>query len=548
MRFKIAILAAAVCAFSVSAEIPDGYYSSCTGKSKGALKSQLYTIVKDHTPIPYGNGMDQTWGAYFKTDVHPGGYWWDMYTTNEVPVVEGEAPDNNVMNKEHSFPKSWWGGNNNDAYKDLMHLYPVNSVANSTRNNWPYGEVAVPKKISNKCTNPRFKHGTPVSGQGGGSETVFEPDDEFKGDLARTYFYMVTCYQNLTWQDKGTYTAAQGTYPTLQPWAIDMLLRWHREDPVSDKELNRNEAVYEIQGNRNPFIDHPEMAEYIWGDKMDEAWNGSGSEPDPDPDKATLTSPVTGDWYHFTGVHPSETLVMEIPVLGAGFTRNLTARIGGEKASLFSIMVGGTPLEAVSISAADVTSADGYVLKVRYAPAAATPADAFDFATLTLSGADLVEPVEVNLQGFCTEAVTLPPVVTLPPEDVTDTGYTMRWMPLAMTVDGYTVTRKVYDGEVLRDTFSYEVDGESTSLAITDRDPSLREAVSVTATLDGVESPAGNEIIIEAYAALGSIEAAGSEEIRFFDVNGTELPGRPDAPGVYVARTATSTAKTVIIK
>ncbi len=95
------------------------------------------------------------------------------------------------------------------------------------------------------------------------AKLVFEPADEYKGDFARTYFYVVTAYQNLSW--KYTYMVADGDYPSLQPWAIEMLLKWHRDDPVSEKELKRNEVVYSIQTNRNPFIDYPELAEYIWG-------------------------------------------------------------------------------------------------------------------------------------------------------------------------------------------------------------------------------------------------------------------------------------------
>lgn len=549
MRYTILLCAASLWGAMACAEVPAGYYDACEGKSKAALKSQLYTIVKDHTPISYGNGNNQTWGCFFDTDVHPDGYWWDIYTTNRVPVGNG-APDNNTMNKEHTFPKSWWGGNNNDAYKDIMHLMPTNSVANSTRSNWPYAEVRSEQSISSKCLNPRFKHGTPVSGQGGGCDHVFEPDDEFKGDLARTYFYMVTCYQNLSWQGNGTYTAAQGSYPTLQPWAIEMLLRWHRQDPVSQKEKDRNEAVYKHQHNRNPFIDHPEMAEHIWGDKMDVAWTASGTpDPDPDPDpQASLTSPIPGDWYKFTGVQPGQTMVMEIPLLGKGFTHNLTARIAGDAASLYRLQIGTLSLEAVSVSASDVESQEGYTLKVAYSPVEVTPGDGFDLATLTITCPDLETPVSVNLQGRCEAPLRLEPVTVLPVEDLTETGYTLRWLPLAVQPDTYTVTRKVYgtDGTP-DDTFTYEVGGDVTSLEVTDRDPARSEALSVTASLNGVDSPAGNEVLIQT-SGVADIEIDGSADVRYFDASGFELPSRPQVPGVYVVRVGGHTSKTVIIK
>ena len=165
------------------------------------------------------------------------------------------------MNREHSLPKSWWGGDENAAYTDLNHLYPSDRDANMKKSNYPLGEVGT-ATYDNGVT----KVGYPIAGQGGGSSRVFEPDDEYKGDFARTYFYMATCYQDFFW--KYTYMMLNGEYPSMAQWAIDMLLEWHRADPVSKKELDRNEEVYRIQHNRNPFIDMPDLVEFIWGDKV----------------------------------------------------------------------------------------------------------------------------------------------------------------------------------------------------------------------------------------------------------------------------------------
>ena len=114
MKSTILLCAASLWAAMACADAPKGYYDACEGKTKAALKSQLYTIVKDHTAISYGNGSHETWGCFYDTDVHPDGYWWDIYTTNKVKV-SGGTPDNNTMNKEHTFPKSWVGGTKNDA-------------------------------------------------------------------------------------------------------------------------------------------------------------------------------------------------------------------------------------------------------------------------------------------------------------------------------------------------------------------------------------------------------------------------------------------------
>lgn len=548
-RYPILLCFAALGIVCGLAQAPDGYYKSAEGKSQSALKSQLYTIVKDHTPITYGNGLNQTWGAFYSTDVHPDGYWWDIYTTNQVKVGDS-APDNNTMNKEHSFPKSWWGGGNNDAYKDIVHLMPVNSVANSTRSNWPYAEVGSSKSISSKCTNPRFKYGSPKPGQGGGCETVFEPDDEFKGDLARTYFYMVTCYQNLTWQGNGTYTAQNGIYPTLQPWAIEMLLRWHRNDPVSQKELDRNEGVYKEQGNRNPFIDHPELAEHIWGDKMDEPWHATqqGIDPPVPVTGSELTSPIAEDVYDFGQVMLGQTAEMYIPVLGTELAHSITAKLEGEDPA-YSLCIGNSHLEAVSISAPDVCSPEGYQLKVQYKPRAVTPDRGFDYADITFSGADLEEDLTIHLRGKCIEGTAPAAVTVLPVEDADGASYTLRWIPCAGEVEGYTVTRKVYatPTDTEPDTYTYETSAEDTSLAITDRDPSTLEVLSVKAHKDGLESPMGNEVRVEPASGIDSAADTPQAGTLYFDVTGMRLPAFPATPGIYIIKTSNST-KTVSIR
>lgn len=102
---------------------------------------------------------------------------------------------------------------------------------------------------------------------------VFEPKDEYKGDFARAYFYMATCYgDELTWRldnkDVGSkYAMRNDSYLEFRDWEIEVLITWHRQDPVSEKETKRMDAVSDFQHNRNPFIDYPDLAEYIWGNK-----------------------------------------------------------------------------------------------------------------------------------------------------------------------------------------------------------------------------------------------------------------------------------------
>ena len=164
---------------------------------------------------------------------------------------------------EHMLPKSWWGGDVNPAYCDLYHLVPGDYSANRSKSNHAPG---IPGDTT--FWNGSFATG---SGEAYGLQKVFCPADEYKGDFARAYFYIATCYgDTLKWVESGEPGMAMtnDSWQEFRPWLRDLLLQWHRSDPVSQKELDRAVQVNKIQGNRNPFIDYPELVEYIWGDKQ----------------------------------------------------------------------------------------------------------------------------------------------------------------------------------------------------------------------------------------------------------------------------------------
>ena len=249
-------------------EMPVGYYDAIDGKQDSVLKSTLGQIIRPHTAIPYGSGADKTWGVFYYSDQDEEGYCMDMYCdkwkkfTSVGAVVSG-------CNIEHSFAKSWWGGSKNDAYKDCYHLNPSNTTANSSRSNYPLG---VPTKdLKDQSVTGSLKVGKAT--YEGETFWVFEPKDEYKGDFARAYFYMATCYgDELTWRldnkDVGSkYAMRNDSYLEFRDWEIEVLITWHRQDPVSEKETKRMDAVSDFQHNRNPFIDYPDLAEYIWGNK-----------------------------------------------------------------------------------------------------------------------------------------------------------------------------------------------------------------------------------------------------------------------------------------
>jgi len=316
-RTYITLLLAAV-AMCTFADAPNGsgtYYQAANGKKGSALKTALRDIVQTNTELDY----DYLWTAFRTTDKRSDGKVWDMYSnitnfTFGTDQAGNYQKEGDVYNREHSFPKSWFGGEIKPMYTDLHHMYPTDGYVNNRRDNFPFGEVSSPTYSS---ANGFSKLGPcSVNGYTG---TVFEPNNEYKGDFARTYFYMVTCYEEklADWYSKNSESRAtiDGTkYPAFQTWQLNMLLKWAKNDPVSEKEINRNNAVYGIQNNRNPFIDYPGLEQYIWGSKKTDAfsydnyvqptiwsteYNSSGSGGD-DPGPSGLVTDVID--LAFTGV------------------------------------------------------------------------------------------------------------------------------------------------------------------------------------------------------------------------------------------------------
>ena len=235
-------------------------------------------------------GYDGLWNVNKQSDIRPDGTLWDIYTTKAWPSNFTKCGNyksiGDCVNREHSMPKSVWSGGKSAQYSDAFHLYPTDGKVNGQRSSYPYGECANGTRLANNGSVQALgKLGT--STFSGYSGKVFEPDDQYKGDLARSYFYMATCYNNLI----GSWTQGEmgnmmggNNYPVFKTWAVNLLLKWARQDEVSQKEIDRNEAIYSFQKNRNPFIDHPELAEYIWGDKKGLAFDvNTAVTPSGDP-------------------------------------------------------------------------------------------------------------------------------------------------------------------------------------------------------------------------------------------------------------------------
>jgi uncharacterized repeat protein (TIGR02543 family) len=239
---------------SLSAQIPNGYYNNANGKTGDELKTALHDIIKGHHVVSYGGLLN----AFAYTDCKPNGKIWDIYSDYEYSLNTGLCgefeQEGECWNREHTWPQSWF--NESTAPRsDLFHVYPTDGFVNQQRSNYPYGEV----------NNPTYTSGNGSKlgpcATAGYSGKVFEPVDEYKGDIARSYFYMSVRYAG---EDDDWGTSGMTNKAEIKPWAMTMLLRWSDEDPVSQKEIDRNNAVYGYQNNRNPFIDHPEYARMIW--------------------------------------------------------------------------------------------------------------------------------------------------------------------------------------------------------------------------------------------------------------------------------------------
>ena len=251
------------------AQIPNGYYNNATGKTGDELKAALHDIIDGHTTISY----QQIWSAFWSTDNKGNNVVWDMYSdganysynyysngNNQCGEYEQEG---DCFNREHSWPKSWFSGDEQTVPgRDLHHIFPTDGFVNAQRSSFPYGEVQNASWTSQNGS----KLGTCKSSLGYNG-TVFEPIDEYKGDFARAIMYMSVRYYG---EDSDWGSSGMTNKSVIKPWAIAMLLNWSDNDPVSQKEIDRNNVVYGIQGTRNPFIDHPEYAHIIW----EPGWTG----------------------------------------------------------------------------------------------------------------------------------------------------------------------------------------------------------------------------------------------------------------------------------
>ena len=258
------------------------YYQAANGKSGQNLRTALATIIANPKVVSY----DGLISAYELTDTRPDGYVRDWYscTTNyrHGKDTGGYKKEGDSYNREHSVPQSWFN-KKSPMKSDIVHVVPTDGYVNNRRSSFPFGEVG---NVTYKANQDYCRLGS--SKTAGYSGTVFEVPDEIKGDMARIYFYMATCYKSQCASWGGNIFTSDG----IVAWELNQMLAWSRQDPVDAREIARNNAVKEVQGNRNPFVDYPGLEEYIWGTKKDKTFSYDQYEGGTVVDVPTVAMPT----------------------------------------------------------------------------------------------------------------------------------------------------------------------------------------------------------------------------------------------------------------
>ena len=253
---NVLLLICALCFGLVQAQAP----VALQGKCGAELKQAIADVYRPSSHVDRLVGEGSVWAAFRLTD-NIDGYVLDRYSTEKRTFsVDGVSPTLG-MTIDYIVDLSWWGENNvygEVLQYDLYNILPCDDDVTVNKQDYPPGEVIT----------ATYNNGVWKSGYGEIAETVvnmYEPADEYKGDFARAIMYMMTIYPAARWVGLGVNFCVDNDYPTLNKYARRVLLSWHRADPVSDLECNRNNAIEGIQGNRNPYVDYPQLVEHVWG-------------------------------------------------------------------------------------------------------------------------------------------------------------------------------------------------------------------------------------------------------------------------------------------
>ena len=472
------------------------YYKPVEGLKKAGLKTALHELIQPDQVLDYGGkGEGYTWAGFAVTDRMPDGTVRDRYSDvvrdfNGLEAVAG-------MNIEHSFANSWWGHTKNNAYCDLFNLYPSDATANGRKSNHPIGVVTETPSFDNGVT----RVGRSASYRADSLITVWEPSDQWKGDFARAYFYMATCYEDYAdlWQTtEGLLVVEKNRYPTLRPWLSTLLLEWNEADPVDDIERERNEAVYGIQGNRNPFVDYPQLATYIWGDSTEYAFYTEPGSTLPE-----VFVPLEGETLDFGLQALSKGLEDHITVRGRNLPGGLTLQLDN-------------PLMETGITA--LTEQD--IVQGTDVAFSCHPQAAGEYlAVLTLQGSGFERSYPVRVEFV--DGVPAYPATDLVCA-VYSRRFTASWMDMG---EGSNYALSVYtkdEGGNPQMVDGYPLELAATSATVEDLRPSTTYYYKVELLdEDGQSLMASNEVEVR-MPAVTPVFSANVSELHF-----TAAPGRP---------------------
>ena len=485
------------------------YYRKAEGLRGTQLKAVLHDIIQPEHVLDYGGGAGKTWSGFWLTDQMDDMQVRDRYSN----IVRHFNPDMSAvsnMNIEHIWANSWWGHVKNNAYCDLFNLYPADATANGRKSNNPIGIVDGTVAYSNGMT----KVGKSSSYRADSLITAWEPADQWKGDFARTYFYMATCYSHMTslWTTtEGLLTVDPDSPLLMRPWVYNLMLEWAEADPLDEIEQERCDAIYNIQGNRNPFVDFPELCQYIWGDRTDEQFYCT------DEHGAEIFVPAASEEIDF-GLHPlSRPFNAKVQVRGRGLDEGATLSVADESFDL----------DKATLTADEITEGTDIIVAVR-------PSDEGTYTTLlTLEGSGYVQqtPLTVTfVDGIPAYAAT--DIVCA----VSSRRFNANWMNYQ---PGATYTLNVYtkDAKGQPKTFGTYTTTDTT-YQVRNVLASTTYYYKVSIIEDGKETVGSNEVAVE------MPDMAPVFSVSTVDIALTTTPDKPSAP-VQVAVTAMAVPKYV---
>lgn len=298
MRGALAIWLSGLLVTGASAQPPPGYYNPVDATSALTLRSTLHDLIDDHTRFPYTANATDTWDILKLADQDPDdpNRILDVYKNASYPKAVG---GNDNYNREHGWPKSYGfkkDGSGNYPYTDCHHLFLADSRYNSSRSNKPYRtcDASCTERATDSNNGQGGATGTYPGNSNWTSTGIWETWVGRRGDVARALFYMDVRYEGGTHgvtnhaepdliltDDVSLIQSSTQNQSVAHMGLLSTLLSWHEEDPVDDLERQHNDAVFGAQGNRNPFVDHPE-----WVTCLFEGVGCEGTEPDDEDELA----------------------------------------------------------------------------------------------------------------------------------------------------------------------------------------------------------------------------------------------------------------------